>query len=283
MFQCDKMNWNIYKITWYFLQFIFNVVYIIRRLSKYVVSTTTNLSQEDVEKSLISEKYLIEQKKRNLDKIPTHLAVILGTETPNFQILSKIIFWCFSAGIPNISFYDHQGTFTILKIILSSNFSFIHIILGILVSSNHKMYEYLSRWRKDNDDKICWNMNTRDICGSQITYKNGFKKELSVNFLSPRECKSKIVEVCRSLASEKDLSLNNINVQAINKEMSKIVKPDPDLAIYFGDEICSTYGFLPWHIRLTEFLPIASQQSMTVYTFLGTLFKFAKCEQRLGY
>lgn len=158
---------------------------------------------------------------------------------------------------------------------------FISFLTGILVSNNHKVYEYLSRWRKDND-KICWNANAGDICGSQVVYKNGQKKELSVNFLSPRECKRKIADLCRTMASDKNLLPEQININKVHERCASIVSPDPDAAIYFGD-ICSTYGFLPWHIRLTEFFPIKSQQTMTVYSFLDTLFKYSKCEQRFGF
>lgn len=149
------------------------------------------------------------------------------------------------------------------------------------MSNNDKVYEHLSRWRKDND-KICWNTNNRDVCGSQVVYKNGLKKELSVNFLSPRECKMKIADVCRTMATDTSILPEQINISSVHERCAKIVNPDPDAAIYFGD-VCSTYGFLPWHIRLTEFFPIKSQQTMTVYSFLNTLFTFSKCEQRFGF
>lgn len=149
------------------------------------------------------------------------------------------------------------------------------------MTNNHKLYKYLSQWRKDNE-RICWNINTRDICSSQIIYQNGLQKELSVNFLSPRECKSKIAEVCRNLANDADISSKSLSIQAVNRHMLSIVKPDPDLALYFGS-VCCTYGLLPWHIRLTEFLPIESQRKMTVNTFISKLYKYARCEQRFGY
>lgn len=149
------------------------------------------------------------------------------------------------------------------------------------MKNNHKLYEYLSQWKKDND-RICWNSRNHDICGGQLVYKNGMKKELSVNFLSPRDCKLKIAEVCRSLANDKQLDPDQITISKINEKFSSIISPDPDVAIYFG-EICSTYGFLPWHIRLTEFFPIQSQQVLTVNKFLNTLFAYSKCEQRFGY
>lgn len=149
------------------------------------------------------------------------------------------------------------------------------------MKNNHKIYDYLLNWRKDND-KICWNTNKRDICGSQVVYKNGMKKELSVNFLSPRECKLKIAELCRTMATDEHLLPQDIDINSVHKRCASIVSPDPDAAIYFGD-VCSTYGFLPWHIRLTEFFPIQSQQTMSVNSFLTTLFSFSKCEQRFGF
>lgn len=103
-----------------------------------------------------------------------------------------------------------------------------------------------------------------------------------MNFLSPRECKPKIADVCRKMASDNNLAAEQIDIKQVHERCASIVSPDPDAAIYFG-EICSTYGFLPWHIRLTEFFPIQSQQTMTVYSFLGTLFKYSKVEQRFGY
>lgn len=103
-----------------------------------------------------------------------------------------------------------------------------------------------------------------------------------MNFLSPRECKRKIADLCRTMAIDENLLPDQITISKVHERCASIVSPDPDAAIYFG-ELCSTYGFLPWHIRLTEFFPIKSQQTMTVYSFLETLFKFSKCDQRFGF
>lgn len=274
---------DIYSVIWHLLQFIFDIVDICCRLGTIANAKCKSIQRRLVGEDLSAEKVLIERNKLRLTRIPVHLAVILGTELPDFRALSKIIFWSLSTGIQNISFYDHEGNNSQTRIDLSCA-RFIDIkfpLKGILVSNNHKVYDYLSRWRKDND-KICWNANNGDICGSQIVYKNGQKKELSVNFLSPREGKLKIADVCRKIAADKSLLPDRININNVHERCASVVSPDPDAAIYFG-EICSTYGFLPWHIRLTEFFPIKSQQTMTVYSFLDTLFKFSKCEQRFGY
>lgn len=84
------------------------------------------------------------------------------------------------------------------------------------------------------------------------------------------------------MANDADVSAETLNIDAVNRHMRSIVKPDPDLALYFGT-VCCTYGLLPWHIRLTEFLPVESQQTMTVNTFISNLYKYAKCEQRFGF
>lgn len=103
-----------------------------------------------------------------------------------------------------------------------------------------------------------------------------------MNFLSPHECKPKIGDVCRTMATDQTVEAEKITINSVHERCASIISPDPDAAIYFGD-VCSTYGFLPWHIRLTEFFPIKSQDTMTVQSFLDTLFKFSKCEQRFGY
>lgn len=276
------MFMDIYCVIWYLLQIIFDIVAICRRLGTFAKAKCKIIQRRFGGEDISSEKLLIDATKSRLTKIPIHLAVILGIELPDFRALSKIIFWSLSAGIQNISFYDHRGKFNkTIYFYLHFFLTECHFYPGILVLNNHKVYDYLSRWRKDND-KICWNANKHDICGGQVVYKNGLKKELSVNFLSPRECKAKIADVCRSMATDEHLLSEQININSVHERCASIVSPDPDVAIYFG-EICSTYGFLPWHIRLTEFFPIESQHTMTVYSFMETLFKFSKCEQRFGY
>lgn len=152
---------------------------------------------------------------------------------------------------------------------------------GILQSKNYEMYDHIARWKKEND-KILWNANTNGICGSQIVYRNGQKKELAVNFLSPADSKPKISEISRQLAADSQLNVDQIDAKLLDDKFASIMNPDPDLAIYFGN-VCCTYGLLPWHIRLTEFINVPSQALLTVDTFLKTLCTYAKCEQRFGY
>lgn len=58
-------------------------------------------------KTFDSDQFNIAIKK--LDKIPRHMIVVLGTETPSYRDLANIVVWCVAAGIPHISFYEHSG------------------------------------------------------------------------------------------------------------------------------------------------------------------------------
>lgn len=57
--------------------------------------------------------------------------------------------------------------------------------------------------------------------------------------------------------------------------------PDPDVILYTGP-LCCTYGFLPWQIRLTEFIPLSLSHNINIYNYLGALYKYSKCDQRFG-
>lgn len=100
---------NIHIVIWHLLQLIFDIVDIVCRLVTFSKAKCKKIERLLVGEDFSAEKTLIERNKWKLTKIPTHLAVILATELPDFRALSKIIIWSLSTGIQNISFYDHQG------------------------------------------------------------------------------------------------------------------------------------------------------------------------------
>lgn len=100
---------NIYRVIWHLIQFIFDIVDICCRLVTFAKAKCKSIHRRLGGEDFTSEKLLIEKNITRLTKVPMHLAVILGTELPDFRALSKIILWSLSAGIQNISFYDHQG------------------------------------------------------------------------------------------------------------------------------------------------------------------------------
>lgn len=78
-----------------------------------------------------------------------------------------------------------------------------------------------------------------------------------VTLLDISDGKAGIVRVARQLcekAHAKEIQPSEVNLESIHEYVMKDAGvPEPDLAMYCGD-ICSIYGFLPWHSRVTEFL-----------------------------
>lgn len=118
MFQTSDSNWNVYRLSWYLLWFLLGVFDTASGLVSRLVTTVKLVLRFNWSDNFLLEKQQIERHKEYLTKTPEHLAIILGTEEPDFQVLSKIIYWCFSAGIPIVSFYDHRGKFELLDNIL---------------------------------------------------------------------------------------------------------------------------------------------------------------------
>lgn len=102
---------SVYKAIWLLLHMIFNIKDFVQQLLFMGKLKCAALWKGNHKANLSYDKQLIEQWKQHLKKIPVHLAVILGTEEPNFNALSKIVFWGLAVGIQHISFYDHKGNF----------------------------------------------------------------------------------------------------------------------------------------------------------------------------
>uniref|UniRef100_A0A3B4WEH7 ditrans,polycis-polyprenyl diphosphate synthase [(2E,6E)-farnesyldiphosphate specific] n=1 Tax=Seriola lalandi dorsalis TaxID=1841481 RepID=A0A3B4WEH7_SERLL len=91
----------------------------------------------------------------------------------------------------------------------------------------------------------------------------------TVKVLSPEDGKQSIVQaaqqLCRSVEnkerSSKDISVSMLDILLRGTLQCNI--PDPELVLKFGP-VNSTLGFLPWHIRLTEFIFCLHQQLMSL-------------------
>jgi dehydrodolichyl diphosphate syntase complex subunit NUS1 len=82
-------------------------------------------------------------------------------------------------------------------------------------------------------------------------------QKLHLNIFSLSDGKGALVELTKSLcqsAVSGHVRTADINQDIIDEHLrAELDIPDPELALICGD-VCSTYGFLPWQIRVTEFL-----------------------------
>ncbi|KAG8040120.1 hypothetical protein G9C98_000690 [Cotesia typhae] len=196
-----------------------------------------------------------------LEKLPNHLVIVVASKDKvSFSDLAKIVGWCCTLGIPNITFYDREGI--------------IYEKSELLINEFNKLTpSFVSRVIWSN--KITRKFNTK---------ANGeFKQYTRVNFSVYNDGKPEIIKLTRELSQAVKLKLlktDDINYDLINEKLSLPV-PDPDLAIITGRTF-STFGLLPWHIRLTEFYNVPTHHNISPHKFIQILEEFAKCHQRFG-
>lgn len=157
-------------------------------------------------------------------------------------------------------------------------------ILGALKKNNDKLRHHVKELKTDQE-QIIWGPDINGT-GEKIPALNGYKSRLFVNFFEPDDGKGQIVKTSQILAEEAKngkLEVDDITIEFVDNKLNKGIweLPDPELALYFGG-VCSNFGFLPWQTRLTEFLGIKTQSSVTSIDFVRSLYCFSKCEQRFG-
>ncbi|KAM4633488.1 dehydrodolichyl diphosphate synthase complex subunit nus1 [Polymixia lowei] len=199
------------------------------------------------------------------EKLPLHVGLLIAEEEPSYADVANLVVWCMAVGISYVSVYDHHGIFR---------------------KNNSRLLEEIVRQQKDQ----------LGVEGSKYSVEllsNGNDKHqhqvLScqpvVKVLSPEDGKQSIVQVAQQLCravEKKEKSFEDINVSmldALLRESKNI--PDPELVVKFGP-VNSTLGFLPWHIRLTEFISLPSHIDVSYEDLLGALQQYASCEQRQG-
>lgn len=138
-------------------------------------------------------------------------------------------------------------------------------------------------------EKIVWGPECQRADGViKYPHRNGYKRHIVVNLYSSQDGHEKFNQLLTQelLGADKSEACNNenITVDLIEEKLSKLYGyfPDPDLGVYFGS-FCCTQGFLPWQIRLTEFIQISYKlRSLSLQKYVNVLYKYAKCEQRFG-
>uniref|UniRef100_A0A3Q1C8K4 ditrans,polycis-polyprenyl diphosphate synthase [(2E,6E)-farnesyldiphosphate specific] n=1 Tax=Amphiprion ocellaris TaxID=80972 RepID=A0A3Q1C8K4_AMPOC len=183
-----------------------------------------------------------------LEKLPVHVGLLVAEEEPSYSDIANLVVWCMAVGISYVSVYDNHGIFR---------------------KNNSRLLEEILRQQ-----------NLLGVDGSKYSIEflsNGSDKH--------NDGKQSIVQaaqqICRSVEnkerSSKDISVSMLDV--LLRESKNI--PDPDLVLKFGP-VNSTLGFLPWHIRLTEFISLPSHRDVSYDNVLDALQRYASCQQRLG-
>ncbi|KAM4771892.1 dehydrodolichyl diphosphate synthase complex subunit NUS1 [Rhinophrynus dorsalis] len=200
----------------------------------------------------------------SLDKLPVHIALLIGEEQESYTDVANLVVWCMAVGISYISVYDNQGIFKQNK----SRF----------------MDEVLKQQKE---------LLGNEYSKYPLEYMNGSTEKLErvpsrlplLKVLSPEDGKAHIAKAAQSfceLVEQQHKRPDDMNVNVLDQLLRKNLGfPDPDLIMKFGP-VESTLGFLPWHIRLSEIISLPSHLNICYEDFFSTLKTYANCEQRLG-
>ncbi|KAF7646258.1 hypothetical protein LDENG_00190860 [Lucifuga dentata] len=200
-----------------------------------------------------------------LEKLPVHIGLLVTEEEPSYTDIANLVVWCMAVGISYVSVYDNHGIFrkndSLLKDTVKQQQQ---DLLG--VEGSKYGVEFLSNGHDKQQQHVL-------SCRS------------TVKLLSPADGKQSIVQaaqqLCRSV-EKKERSSKDISVSMLDtllREAKDI--PDPELVVKFGP-VDSTLGFLPWHIRLTEFISLPSHRNLSYEDLLDVLRRYSACQQRLG-
>lgn len=136
-----------------------------------------------------------------------------------------------------------------------------------------------------NNENVVWGpdcyQTMNDGC-IKFPHRNGYRKHIVINLYSSQDSYGAFNQLLTHDLSK--TPSQQISIDLVEEKLSKLYGniPDPELAIYFGNSTC-TSGFLPWHIRLTEFIQISYKiHYLSIDKYLRVLYKFARCEQRFG-
>lgn len=214
---------------------------------------------------------LISRMVRQFEKSPSHLVVVIGNEDISYKDLGKVVVWCMAAGISFLSFYDFKG---------------------ILKKKETDLCKIVAHLDEKYSSNIIWGQQdiangTSNLDGARNGLKNGYENthKVHVNCFSMVDGKGSILNVVHQLC--KDAQENKIEPADIDQDkLDTMIRnqtgvPDPDFAVICGS-VCSTYGLLPWQIRITEFVQVNTHHNMTAEDFVSILHKYSKCVQRFG-
>lgn len=224
---------------------------------------------------------LIRQDVNKLKKIPKRLAAILEMKSASYvgggvkglmNDGSELVCWTVSAGIKHLILYDYDG---VLKSNVQDFRAEIRAKLGKYYGpSNIPKYAI----RIPHLNKIYFN----DEDDSASTGRS--KVAIEISLLSNRDGRETIVDLTRTMAdlcASRELKISNITMKLVDKELTHLVGPEPDLLLYFGPAL-DLQGFPPWHIRLTELHWEEDNDDVVYSVFIRGLQKYSACKINVG-
>jgi len=151
-------------------------------------------------------------------------------------------------------------------------------------SSNHLMIASMCSWLTTCGCDIVSVYRPQGFAADEASaIRSALAEGVTVHLLSREMCEGDFVNrVLPQLSKEYDggaLELQDISVEHIKSRLC-VQLPDPELALMFDSNV--RHGFLPWHIRTTEFFQMPSLCNMSFDAFEQAMHQWSHVEQRFG-
>lgn len=156
------------------------------------------------------------------------------------------------------------------------------LFAGELNQNEEKLFLEVENHKKGIPGCIKWSKKP-DLNG----YSNGIQAHtVHINIFRDVDGRSRIAQCIRDIAENK-IALNSETNEFTAQDLDKFVSvvypsiPEPEIVLYTG-VLCCTHGFLPWQIRLSEFIRLSLDHSVNIDSYVGAMYKYSKCDQRYG-
>lgn len=286
------------------LKFLFFQILLISFFISYGIFRFIEFKWNEIRLKLLSIAYnpsntpqLIKQDVSKMKKIPEKLGAILELKSVGdidgglnglMNDGSELVCWTVSAGVKHLILYDYDG-------ILKKNVN----------KFRDEIFNKLSRYFGPNEipkfcvriphlNKVFYNCDLMDnkvtnnnllLTKENIKKEKSFKKvSIEITLLSKVDGRETIVDLTKTMSEllhQNSLKLDDITMDLVDKELTQLVGPEPDLILYFGPSL-DIQGFPPWHIRLSEFYWEKDNNEVSYLVFIRGIKEYSNCRINLG-
>ncbi|CAD6505615.1 BgTH12-01105 [Blumeria graminis f. sp. triticale] len=226
---------------------------------------------------------LIQRDVKGLNRLPTHVSVILHLDEGRRGIVglealvdevAEISAWCACAGIPMLSIYEKTG-------LLKGYISATHRAITEKLSSYMGNQQPTLSLRAPHTSSIESPISTPPI---EILSSTQILKHISVLLLSSEDGRDSIVDLTKTLtemAQRSKLSMGDVSIDLVDAEISESVMGEPELLILFTPTV-ELLGYPAWQIRLTEIFHVEDNEGVGYQVFLRALYSYGNAQMRFG-
>ncbi|XP_013107114.1 dehydrodolichyl diphosphate synthase complex subunit nus1 [Stomoxys calcitrans] len=293
---------QIYQCLWQSLHFLFSLYKVCLWVRLRIIAFTLwsyDLCQTQAKRQQ-KEFELLKKCKKQLNKIPKHLNLIIGPEANdvNEEVFTRLFTYALYMNIECISFFDTRSickskskSISLDKVKCPEGWR------SKCLAERRALWYDLSKNVCNGSSQTNGHIpNSLNSCSKSAnghtTLKslNGESKPLEIYQIAAKDNRPLIAQACRNLFRHKNTKEVQELIQKrseltdrLDKELAEELQnlSEPELSIVFS-ETFSTFGTLPWHTRFTEFQCFPPGQRIDAESFAYILYKYSRCEQRWG-